>query len=331
MTRRPAFTLIELLVVVAIIAVLIGLLLPAVQAVRESAARAKCANQLKQLALAAHHHDESMGRLPPGVFQTPFMMAPRTRGVPLFVHLGPYLEQEPLTGTWDHADPLNNTTGGQASRTAAVLKGLLCPSDRIGANPVDAGGNRWYGVGSYGGNGGSRSYDPRDAANDGMFFVCGPAAEPVPNARPVRLVDATDGASNTALFGERTHVDRNHEGSVGLVPPPTGTGPPGGFQMLNPLGLVGLWANSTGRQAAGDVMLSAYAPLNYRLPANPPTTYPAFLPLHETRMNAFGSQHPGGANFALADGSVRFVRDTIPQPTLRTLCVRNDGLVLPDF
>jgi prepilin-type N-terminal cleavage/methylation domain-containing protein/prepilin-type processing-associated H-X9-DG protein len=330
MSRR-AFTLIELLVVVAIIAVLIGLLLPAVQAVREAAARMKCANQLKQLALAAHHHDEATGRLPPGVLQMTFAAAPRTRGVPLFVHLGPYLEQDPLTGTWDQTDPLQNTTGGQASRTAAVLKVLVCPSDVIPANPVDSGSNRWYGVGSYGGNGGSRSYDPRDAANDGMFFVCGPAAEPVPNARPVRLVDASDGTSNTALFGERAHRDRNHEGAVGQVPLPTGTGPPGGFQMVNPLGLVGLWANSTGRQAAGDVLLSAYAPLNYRLPANPPTDYNSFLPLHETRVNAFGSQHPGGANFALADGSVRFVRDGVAQPTLRAFCVRNDGLALPDF
>lgn len=73
--------------------------------------------------------------------------------------------------------------------------------------------------------------------------------------------------------------------------------------------------------------MSAYAPLNYRVPANPPTTYAGFFPLYEQRVNAFGSQHPGGANFALGDGSVRFVRDGIEPANLRRMCVRNDGEV----
>jgi len=165
---------------------------------------------------------------------------------------------------------------------------------------------------------------------DQPLFVTGPAGEPNPNLAPVRLTDATDGTSNTALFGERSHVDRHHAATVGQVPVPGGQNS-GGVQFLNPLGKIGLWANSTGRQVGGDVLLSAYAPLNYRLPANPPTAYNAFLPLHDTRINAFGSQHPGGANFALADGSVRFVRDSIPQPALRLFCARSDGQVLPDF
>jgi prepilin-type processing-associated H-X9-DG protein len=73
--------------------------------------------------------------------------------------------------------------------------------------------------------------------------------------------------------------------------------------------------------------MSAYAPINFRVPDNPPTDFAGFYPIYEQRVCAFGSQHPGGANFALADGSVRFVRDTIAADALRWLCVRNDGEV----
>ncbi|MFO0879825.1 MAG: DUF1559 domain-containing protein [Gemmataceae bacterium] len=325
MDRRRAFTLIELLVVIAIIAILIGLLLPAVQKVREAAARMKCANNLKQLALGAHNYHDTFEKFPPGVNQLSFAAAPKFRGVTLFVYLAPYLEQDNLSRDWNLTDPLVNTTlpaPGPTAKTATIVPILMCPSDVItGSNPVDSGSNRWYALTSYGGNGGSRSYDPAAATNDGVFYVIGPGSQTAPTGQPIRIADIADGLSNTALFGERSHVDRNNDTASTVVVAPSG-------QFINPMGKIGWWANSGGRLAAGDVTMSAFAPLNYRVPDNPPTSYAAFLPLYELRVNAFGSQHPGGANFALADGSVRYITDSIPAATLRRLCVRHDGEVL---
>jgi prepilin-type processing-associated H-X9-DG protein len=310
------------LVVVAIVAVLVGLLLPAVQKVRESAARAKCANNLKQLALAAHGYEGVNGRYPPGVYMQTYTGMPRFRGVTLFVYLAPYVEQENVTRQWDLTDPLVNTTlpaPGPAARTAVVVPTFLCPSDLIPVNPVDTGGNRWYALTSYGGNGGSRSYDPQVATNDGAFFVTGPGSQTAPAGQAVRVADVTDGLSNTAFFGERTHLDPANDAAAATAPAPSGS-------FFNPMGNVGYWANSGGRLAAGDVTMSAFAPINWRVPAAG-ATYAD----HERRVNAFGSQHPGGANFALCDGSVRFVRESVPADTLTRLCARADGLPVGDF
>jgi hypothetical protein len=97
---------------------------------------------------------------------------------------------------------------------------------------------------------------------------------------------------------------------------------------------VGWWANSGGRLAAGDVTLSAYARINFRIPApfqqggtmSPPATdFNSYLYYYDRRVCAFGSNHPRGANFTLGDASVRFVRETLPELTLQQLCVRNNG------
>jgi prepilin-type processing-associated H-X9-DG protein len=198
---------------------------------------------------------------------------------------------------------------------------------------VDSGSGRWYGLTSYAGNGGSRSYDPQLATNDGIFGVIGPGSQTAPNGASIRLGDIHDGTSNTVLFGERSHFDPNHDSFAANLSPPSG-------QYLNPMGKIGWWANSGGRLAAGDVTLSAYAPLNFRVPANydnranmvpPVADYNTYLYYYERRMCAYGSNHSRGANFALADGSVKFISDALPQITLQQLCVRDDGSVISDF
>jgi prepilin-type processing-associated H-X9-DG protein len=105
-------------------------------------------------------------------------------------------------------------------------------------------------------------------------------------------------------------------------------------QFLNKFDTVVWWGASGGRLAAGDVTLSAYAPINYRVPlpfpqggsmTPPATDYNSYLYYNDRRMCAFGSNHPGGANFTLADGAVRFLRQTTALVTLTQLAVRNDG------
>ena len=324
---RRGFTLVELLVVIAIVGVLVALLLPAVQAAREAARRTQCTNQLRQLALASHNFHDTNGSFPPGVWQLSFASAPKYRGVSLFVRLLPQLEQTALADSWDVIDPLNNTAGGLSARTAVRLPTLVCPSDVIPVNPVDGGSGRWYGITSYGGNGGTRSYDPQFATNDGIFSVIGPGSQTAPQGLPIRMAEVVDGLSNTLLFGERSHLDRKHDTFAANLTPPSG-------QSINPMGATGWWAPSGGRLAAGDVLLSSLAPVNFRIPAPfslaagmvpPATNYNAYLYYNDRRVSAFGSNHPGGANFSLADGSVRFITQQISLVNLQLLSVRNDG------
>jgi prepilin-type N-terminal cleavage/methylation domain-containing protein/prepilin-type processing-associated H-X9-DG protein len=327
MRRQRGFTLVELLVVIAIIGILVALLLPAVQQAREAGRRSQCVNHLHQLAVAAHNRHDVFNTFPPGVYQLSFAGMPRFRGVTLFVKLLPYLEQSALADGWDEADPLTNTIGANTSRTATVLQTLICPTDVIPQNPVNTGSNRWYGITSYGGNGGARSYDPQFASNDGIFFVTGPGSQTAPNGQPIRMADVTDGLSNTLLFGERSHFDRNHDSFAANITAPNG-------QFVNHLGTVGWWAASGGRLAGGDVTMSTFAPINSRVPAPfsqgasmvpPATDFSSYQFYNERRMCAFGSLHPGGANFALADGSVRFISQTISMILLQRCAVRNDG------
>ncbi len=308
-TRR-GFTLIELLVVIAIIGVLIALLLPAVQKVREAASRAQCLNNLRQLGIAAHRYHGARKRFPIGARLSVNVAGIPTRGTTLWVEMLPDFEQDNLYKKWDYNDNRNNVAGGRNATQAQVLEILVCPSDPLpqpvaeltAANaltPPWAWG--FYGMSSYGGSAGKRSVHTGGPPNfprmtrDGIFFI----------DSSVRLADISDGTSNTLLFGERFHRDREYDLQHNIVWP-------GSASMAQ----WGRWGYVANAGAVGNVTLHSAAPINYQVPPG------GDFSTVENRACAFGSGHPGGANFAFADGSVRFLSDSTPLPTLQALSTR---------
>jgi prepilin-type N-terminal cleavage/methylation domain-containing protein/prepilin-type processing-associated H-X9-DG protein len=294
--RRPlrnAYTLIEMLVVIAIIAVLIGLLLAAVQAAREAGNRMTCQNHLKQLALAALHHHDAKGRFPTGVH----LIDNQSLADTLEVDLLPYFEKEALQEQFYR-------TRGDSAVITQVIQLLLCPSDTLPdpVQPCSACG-MFEAVGCYAGNAGTRSFslsfalskDPRN----GIFF----------QDSKTRLADVTDGWSNTFLLGERSHRDNEFD----LVSSQNYSG-------YYPLRSWGMWGNYCN---PSHHLLSTAVPVNYQTPSW--GTKEAQL---QDRICAFGSGHPGGANFAFVDGSVRFLSDQLSLATLQALSTRAGGEVI---
>jgi len=305
--RRHGFTLIELLVVIAIIAVLIALLLPAVQAAREAARRSQCVNNLKQLSLAAMNYESSNGCFPGGSY-TP-LVQPSTWHFPqnfsCFVRMLPYTEQSSIY----NAVNFNNNYGSYTNVTISGVRLaiLQCPSD-IKNDPVplrnmnSPNGTLPYGWNfginnspdqppdsiylqaftSYGGNQGtwpvyySQSYAnlPEWTQINGVIY----------DDSSVKIADITDGTSNTLLFGERS------KGNLFVYDP--------GYAVSD-----GCW--NSGRYY--DSSINTYYPPNIGLggsgagAGNFMGDYPSTAT----------SQHPGGVNVSLCDGSVRFVKNTI--------------------
>ena len=320
MIRRRGFTLIELLVVIAIIAVLIALLLPAVQAARAAARRIQCTNNIKQLGLATLNYESTHGIFPPGQMK---MTTKPPWGITLFVNMLPFLEQQPLYNGWNFNYGYDNLYGTTA-RSATVISALLCPADIIPTNPIQNGttSNEWYGITSYGGNAGSQSHPFNQVTSDGIFFYTGPAA---PGFSQVTIAGVTDGLSNTLFFGERSHYDPNYDTFS----------TPGWTFFSQTMGMWGWWASSSGGYGLSDVAESTYAPINYVVPVgygSPGATglsATTFTTTYEyPRINAFGSLHPGGANFAMVDGSVRFIKQSIAMPTYHGLGTRAGGEVI---
>ena len=289
--KRRAFTLIELLVVIAIIAILIGLLIPAVQKVREAAARLSCQNNLKQLGLACHSFHDANEGFPSGCY---------TAGGPLqwttwATELLPYLEQGSLwtqTYAWLKANPGFPWEAGNPS-VAFVSPLFICPSN-IRPTTISAaamGLNTPVSLTSYLGNSGTSSNNPLSA--DGVLYA----------NSSVKLGDIKDGTSRTILLGERP---ASANLLYGWWPAASGSGAGDGDCVLG------------SRDVALTVVFGALATnVGLQPPAGP-------------NVQADGAHwwsfHPGGANFLYCDGSVHYLpysaNNVLPQ-----LCTRAGGEV----
>jgi prepilin-type N-terminal cleavage/methylation domain-containing protein/prepilin-type processing-associated H-X9-DG protein len=302
--RRHGFTLIELLVVIAIIAVLIGLLVPAVQKVREAANRMKCQNHLKQMALAFHHHHDTFGWFPSGGRRyndartlsnaSPATLPTQTWG--WGYQILAYVEQDSL---WKQtSEPLVRRT---------PLAFYSCPSKR----PPTIFNDR--ALMDYGANGGdTNENDPNPTGPMSRIPVGGSTV-----TRLLGLNSLRDGSSHTLLLGEK-FVSTNLYGVADLA-----TTGGYGHQWGDLYGFYAGWGWDTIRFGRLQPRQDD-ASLNYR--GRPPTDQPP-----QITVDFFGSAHAGGFNAALCDGSVRILRYNIAINVLRALCHREDGQVLnPD-
>ncbi|WP_406697722.1 DUF1559 domain-containing protein [Singulisphaera sp. Ch08] len=324
------FTLIELLVVIAIIAVLIGLLLPAVQAAREAARRMQCTNNLKQLGLAMHHYESTLNSFPG--------MGAGRRWYSIQARLLPFIEQANLQQAFVLEQDLFTFTGtstlNPAQQTAAaIVVGLfLCPSD--GRSPVFTGYNSATFAGtnymaSTGSGDPTRLYYDSRFPTDGLFW----------SDSGVRLAELRDGTSITMLMSESllghgstttgpTPVDgkRQSAGLSGTVKVLSGV--PGSTPVLSEslCSSASSWSGDRGISwiwgQTPKACFDAWRPPNARFP--------------DCSTNGIGffkasSQHPGGVNVLFGDGHVQFVRDSLQPAVWRGLATRAGGEIPGEF
>jgi len=333
--NRRGFTLVELLVVIAIIGLLIALLLPAVQAARESARRTQCTNNLKQIGLGLQNYLGAQKEFPPGVDGN--NTAPNTGPNFMFGWAAltlPYMEQ---TQVYDQFE--KDPTAGPPSKqgllsmkqtlavtppvTKQVITTFLCPSDASsgisGLNDnrrfvAGVPSNPWVVAKSnYPGSGGH-------AGGDGLFENMITTVNGLPFAKRINVFDILDGTSNTLAAGERCSLGPKKDPvtlnpSLSLAAIWIGTTSPQPAAPDNHTGNDALWGFTEYRMQDGDSQTGTVAP-----------------------EQGFSSLHPGGANFLLCDGSVRFIRETIafnfnnpPTTAYGRLGARKDGQPVGDF
>jgi prepilin-type N-terminal cleavage/methylation domain-containing protein/prepilin-type processing-associated H-X9-DG protein len=372
MRSHRGFTLIELLVVIAIIAVLIGLLLPAVQAAREAARRVQCVNNLKQLGLALHNYNTAAGAFPPGVVSTVSTLNPTLSQTGINdlsqwtswsaqAMLLPYMEQAPLFNAanfswaccWD--DPTSDATNVTVYTTK--INSFLCPSDGLAG--VGNVASYTANINSYYGSIGTTTIQyPADGNTSGLFKLYKATDN---TGLSTALGEVTDGTSNTIAFGEGLVGDygktTNWRGN-GMAGPPdvpaietlldAKSNPAAVLQALQACNT--LWASgtltgdATGlKQYTGQVWAQGergWTLFNTVVPPNSKN-----YPWHTCRLDSgnppclgcapegsqfvnASSNHPGGANFAFGDGSVKFLKDTVNMTVYESLGTRNGGEVI---
>ncbi len=296
-SRVHGFTLIELLVVIAIIAILIALLVPAVQKVRSAAARLQCTNNLHQWAIAMHSYHDAKKEFPFGSNSNPRQT--------YVMYLWSYIDQQPLANENNLSDPfyespctINNSMAGLCGQILAVY---YCPSDNLGHNQDNLSDTYPRTRGNYAVNWGNAEYygTPSTVGNAPFGLVGGNSEKPYYST----LVQMTDGSSNTLLMSEYLRAwstqDNDWRGDIHndqgvfrfhtLLTPNTST--PDQIES-------GWW------QATGDPLM--------------PCTNAS-----GNQFNAARSRHTGGVNAAFCDGSVRWIANNVSLATWEALGTMN--------
>lgn len=314
--RRPAgFTLVELLVVIAIIGVLVALLLPAVQAARESARRTQCTNNLKQLSLGCHTYHDTHNALPFAYQQNISQLA----------RLLPFIEQTALHDRVNYAVPFNDPAN--AFVMMANVPGFVCPSDP-NMLPPGLGGTTNY----YANMGTNIVNSAPSTVSGGVNFGMADQNGAFTASMAVRFADILDGTSNTALMSERTRGD----GSNGISTLISDTFQPGTYPstadqaMADCLAMNPADLSKQGFSNVGVPWLRPYHSTTAYFHVMTPNNRSCMFPPQRIATTA-NSRHPGGVIVGMADGGVRFVSRTINLATWRALGSRDGGEVVNAF